>query len=198
MKALFNQSVSKIDTESPAVISSRLTENSNTIESGISQHFSLAIQAISFTIGLFVISFLKSIQLTFVALASVPIVIIAFAIALPLMYTISHESNAIRAQASSLAYESFQSIRIVTAFGAGGKLGDKHRKILDKARLVDHRLGPVMSGIMAPMFFTIYAIFALTFWRGIKLYSQGKIDNIGSIIVYVPKTLHIGNILLTI
>jgi ATP-binding cassette subfamily B (MDR/TAP) protein 1 len=182
MRALFNQSVSKIDTESPGVIASRLTENSNTIESGISQHFSLAIQAISFTVGLFVVSFLKSVQLTFVALAAVPIVVIAFAICLPLMYKVSHESNSIRAQASSLAYETFQSIRIVTAFGASGKLGDKHWKILDRARIVDHRLGPVMSSLMASMFFTIYAIFALTFWRGIRLYSENKVESIGTII----------------
>lgn len=98
------------------------------------------------------------------------------------MYKTSHESNAIRYQASSLAYECFQSIRIVTAFGARGRLGEKHRRILDRARLVDHRLGPVMSSVMAPMFFTIYAVFALTFWRGIRLYREGKVEGVGSII----------------
>ncbi|KAF2669087.1 multidrug resistance protein 2 [Microthyrium microscopicum] len=180
--ALFNQPVSVIDKESPGAIATRLTTNSNTIESGISQHLALAIQAIAFTIGLFVVSFIKSVPLTLVATASVPVVVIAFAIALPLMYKISHESAAIREQASTMAFEVFSSIRLVTAFGAEKRLGKVHHQILDRARLVDHKLGPVMGSLMAPMFFTVYAIFALTLWYGIKRYSEGKIAGVGTII----------------
>src|SRR3978361_2162239 len=69
IRALFQQSVTTIDEMSPGAVASRLTTNSNIIESGISQQFFLAVQAISFTIGLFVFAFIKNALLTAVALS---------------------------------------------------------------------------------------------------------------------------------
>jgi hypothetical protein len=98
------------------------------------------------------------------------------------MYKISHESTAVRTRASSLAFEIFSSIRIITAFGAEKRLGKMHYQILDQARKIDHKLGPVMGSLMAPMFFTIYAIFALTFWYGLHRYKEGKGEGVATII----------------
>ena len=78
LKALFQQPVSQIDSTSPGKIASRLTTNSNTIQMGISQQFSMGIQAVSFTVGLYVVSFIRSALLTLVASATLTIILISY------------------------------------------------------------------------------------------------------------------------
>jgi ATP-binding cassette, subfamily B (MDR/TAP), member 1 len=183
MKALFRQSVSSIDEISAGAVASRLTANSTTIESGISQQFSLGIQAISFTIGLYVVALIKNAILTLVATVSIPIVLIAYMLAIPFMYKFLQEGEVARDQASSLAFEIFQSVRIVTAFGAERRLQTRHAQIIDRAQNIDRKQAPIVGMMMAPMMLAVYGIFAFTFWYGIKQYAAGRIEGVGTIVM---------------
>ena len=189
LRALFRQPVSEIDSTSPGAIASRLTTNSNTIESGISQQFSLAVQAITFTLGLYVVSFIKSALLTLVASASIPIALVTYAIALPFMNKYYYAAEAIKDEASSLAYEVFESIRIVVAFGAEERLGSKHGDILRRARKYDRKNAPFTGILLAPVFLAVYATFALAVWFGIRQYTRRHIDGIGTITVVLFSVL---------
>jgi ATP-binding cassette, subfamily B (MDR/TAP), member 1 len=182
MKAIFQQSVTTIDGMSPGAVANRLTTNSNIIESGISQQYFLAVQAISFTIGLFVVAFIKDAILTLVSTVAIPIVLIAYMIAVPYLNKYWYQAEAEKDRASALAYEMFQSVRIVFAFGAENRLSSQHSKILEKARKIDRKQAPVLGTLFAPMFIAIYGIFALTFWYGVRQTNRGKIHSIGTII----------------
>jgi ABC-type multidrug transport system fused ATPase/permease subunit len=184
LKALFLQPVSAMDSSSTSagVIASRLTTNSNIIESGISQQFSLAIQAITFTIGLYIVSFIKSGKLTLIASVPLPFVLLAYGVALPFINKYYYQGEAIKEQASSLAFEIFESIRIVVAFSAEERLTAKHHSILSEAGQFDRKSAPLYGFLMSPMFIAVYATFSLTFWFGIKQYVKGKIDGIATII----------------
>jgi ATP-binding cassette subfamily B (MDR/TAP) protein 1 len=183
MKALFRQSVSSIDAISAGAIASRLTANSITIESGISQQFSLGIQAISFTIGLYVVALVKNAVLTLVATVSIPIVLVAYIVALPFMYKFLQQGDAIRDQASSLVFEVFQSIRIVKAFGAENRLSRRHAEIISRSEKIDRKQAPIVGMLMAPMMLAVYGIFAFTLWYGIKQYAAGRVEGIGTIVM---------------
>lgn len=183
LKALFKQPVNVIDATSPGAIASRLTSNSNTIEVGISQQFSLAIQAISFTLGLYIVAFIKSALLTLVASATIPIVLITYAFALPFINKNYYTAEYIKAQADALAFEVFESVRIVVAFGARKRLGTAHEEILKKARVYDYNNGPLYGLLLAPMFLAVYGTFSLAFWFGIRQYTRGHIPGVGTIIV---------------
>lgn len=183
LRATFAQPVAKIDTISPGKVSTRITTSSNTIQLAISQQFALLFQSFAFIIGLFVVSFVKSWLLTFVGSVSLPFIAILYVIVVPpfmknLKVTESHNDDA-----SSLAYEIFSSIRIVTAFGAVGKLSKQHQEHLDKARKNDRKAAPFMGLMMAPSFLGMYGTFAITFWFGIRQYSRGEIDDVGEIVV---------------
>jgi ABC-type multidrug transport system fused ATPase/permease subunit len=182
MKAIFKQSVTSIDEISPGAVATRLTTNSNIIESGISQQYFLAIQATSFTVGLFIVAFVKDALLTLVATVAIPIVLVAYAVAVPFLNKYWYQAEAEKDLATSLAYEIFQSIRIVVAFGAEQRLSSEHGKMMERARKIDRKQAPIMGAIFAPMFLAIYGIFALTFWYGVRQYTKGKIHNVGTII----------------
>jgi ATP-binding cassette, subfamily B (MDR/TAP), member 1 len=182
IKAIFQQPVTAIDEISPGAVATRLTTNSNIIESGISQQYFLAIQATSFTLGLFIVAFVKDAILTLVSTVAIPIVLVAYAVAVPFLNKYWYQAEAEKDLASSLAYEIFQSIRVVVAFGAEKRLSGEHAKMLERARKIDRKQAPIMGAMFAPMFLAIYGIFALTFWYGVRQFSKGKIHNVGTII----------------
>jgi ATP-binding cassette subfamily B (MDR/TAP) protein 1 len=124
-----------------------------------------------------------------VSLVAIPIVLVAYTIAVPFLNKYWYLAEAEKDKASSLCYEIFQSIRIVVAFGAEKRLATEHSKIMERARKIDRKQAPVMGAMFAPMFLAIYGIFALTFWFGVHQYYKGKIHNVGTIIVVLFSVL---------
>lgn len=142
----------------------------------------------AFTVGLYVVAFIKSALLTLVASAAIPVVIIVWGVAMPIGNKQFFASEAIKERASSLAFEMFDSVRIVVAFGAAERLGLKHEKMLSQAKVLDKKQAPLMGLMMGSMFFSVYATFSLAIWFGIKKYMSGKIDGISTIIGKLGKT----------
>lgn len=183
LRATFAQPVSIIDTISPGKISTRITTNSNTIQLAISQHFTLLFQSLAFTIGLYVVSFIKSWLLTLVASASLPFILIVFGAIIPPFIKLHKVTENYHEEASALAFEIFSSIRIVIAFGAEAKLARQHEEMLDKAANNERKGAPLMGSMMAPHMVAMYGTFGLTFWFGIRQFSRGEIADLGSIVM---------------
>lgn len=183
LKAALAQPVSNIDTISPGKVSTRITTSSNTIQVAISQNFALLFQSLSFTIGLYIVAFVKSWLLTFVASACLPFILIVYGCLISPFMKIHKVTENLHEEASALAYEMFSSIRMIAAFGAEGKLADQHADLLEKAANNEKRAAPLMGLMMSPSFFAMYATFGLTFWFGIRQYTRGHIDDIGVIVV---------------
>ncbi|KAF2472924.1 P-loop containing nucleoside triphosphate hydrolase protein [Lindgomyces ingoldianus] len=183
LRALFHQPVSVIDTISPGKVSTRITTSSNTIQLAISQHFAMAIQALAFTLGLYIVAFVKNWLLTFVASISLPFILIVYGSLVPPFITIHKITENYHEEASALAFEMFSSIRIIVAFGAEAKLARQHAALLDKAAKNGRRTAPLMGLMMSPSMMAMYGTFGLTFWFGIRQYTRGHIHDIGVIIV---------------
>lgn len=183
IRALFAQPISMVDKVSPGKVASRITTSANTIQLGISQQFSMLIQAIAFVVGVYVIAFIKSALLTLVASACIPFVVLAYGIVIPFFIKIHKKTEDMLEQASSLSFEVFASIRIVIAFGAEGRLHNRYGSVLDRAAKNEWKNGPCMAMMMASGLFSNYATMALAFWFGIRQYTHHHIDSIGSITV---------------
>ncbi|KAE9965181.1 hypothetical protein EG327_000633, partial [Venturia inaequalis] len=161
IKALFNQPVTVVDTVSPGVISTRITANSNLIQLGISQQLTMFIQALSLTIGLYVVSFIKSWRLTLVASASLPFILIVYGTIIPFFFKNHAATMRHFEKASSLAFELMSSIRIVVAFGAERRLTSRYDQFVEDARKAEMKNAPLMGLLMSPVFFSTYGTFAL-------------------------------------
>lgn len=183
LKALFAQPISHVDKVSPGKVSSRITTSASTIQIGISQQLSLFVQAITFTIGAYVVAFIKSALLTVVASACIPFILLSYSVSLPFYMKIHKKTENLLEEASSLAFEIFSSIRIIIAFGAEERLCGRYASILDDAASNERKCGPILGCMVAPMFFSNYASMALVFWFGIRQFVHHHIDSIGSITV---------------
>jgi ABC-type multidrug transport system fused ATPase/permease subunit len=115
---LFRQPVSEIDSTSPGKIASRLTTNTNIIQMGISQQFAMAIQAISFTVGLYVVSFIRSALLTLVASATLPVILISYGgIYILRLNCVGRTSNLDLRSRCTLCFQEFQICRKIQRAG---------------------------------------------------------------------------------
>ncbi|KAK7184542.1 ABC transporter transmembrane region [Paraphaeosphaeria sporulosa] len=183
LRATFAQPVSVIDTISPGKVSTRITTSSNTIQLGISQQLALLFQSLAFTIGLYVVAFVKGPLLTLIASISLPFIFITYGIIVPPLMKEAKATEAILEKASAVAYEIFSSIRIVAAFGAQAKLAKQHEVLLDNAKKQGRKVAPWMGLVMAPSMMAMYGTFGLTFWFGVRQYEHGHTSNIGDIVV---------------
>lgn len=183
LRALFAQPVSIIDTISPGKVSTRITTSSNTIQLAISQHFAMLFQSVSFVIALYVVAFIKAWLLTLVASASLPFIVICYGLIIGPFFKVHKVTEKIHTDASSIAFEIFSSIRVVTAFGAEDKLSKQHEQLLDKAAKNENAAAPLMGLLVAPSMVSMYGTFAIAFWFGIKQYTTGKVGSVGDIAV---------------
>ncbi|KAI8941739.1 ABC-type transporter tr06 [Plenodomus lindquistii] len=183
LRALFAQPVSVIDTISPGKVATRITTSSNTIQLAISQHFAMLFQSLAFTIGLYVVAFIKGWLLTLVASTSLPFILIVYGLIIGPFIRRHKITEKLHEDASAMAFEIFSSIRIVAAFGAEGKLAGQHASLLDEAAKNERKATPLMGLLMAPSMMSMFGTFAITFWFGINQYSEGKIADISGIVV---------------
>ncbi|EUC27241.1 hypothetical protein COCCADRAFT_41971 [Bipolaris zeicola 26-R-13] len=189
LRALFAQPVSVIDTISPGKVSTRVTTSSNIVQTAISQHLAMLFQSLAFTIGAYVVAFVKSPLLTLVASSSVTFVLVISGAILPPFIRIHKVTEKYHEDASAIAFEIFSSVRIIAAFGAETRMATRHEEMIDKAAKNERKAAPLMGLIMSPMMVGQYGTFALTFWFGIKRYSEGQEDTIGTITVVLFSVL---------
>lgn len=86
-------------------------------------------------------------------------------------------------KATSIASEVFSSIRMVVACGAEKRVAESYSKWIDEARRRGFKLSPLLGIQIAPLFFAVYGDFAITFWYGVKLFREGHLNDVSSVIM---------------
>ena len=181
--------------EAPASsVSGQITTNGNLINNGISEKLGLVVQALSMFVTAFVVAFVVQWKLALICLAIVPLntVVTLGGIYIDALY--EHRMFNIYSESSTLAQESFSTIRNAHAFWAFEKLTRRFDHILERARQIGKKKSPVYAVLFPIEFFSVIAGYALAFWQGIRMYSSGEIQNAGTVVTYVA----FGHSLLTI
>jgi hypothetical protein len=79
----------------------------------------------------------------------------------------------------------FTSIRTVFSLSAEDSVAKKYARLVDDAKKEGLRMSRVTGIHLGLLFFAMYVSFALAFWFGLKLYREGHIANINTVITYV-------------
>jgi ATP-binding cassette, subfamily B (MDR/TAP), member 1 len=164
LRALFLQSIGALDKLPSGQAANVITASANTLQIGISEKLSLCIQFIALLIGAYVIAFKYSWQLTLAASSIVLFVLIVFSAIIPVSIKFQKSMDHANEKASSIASEVFSSIRMVVACGAEKRVAATYSKWIEEARRRGLKLAPTLGLQFSPIFFSIYADFALTFW----------------------------------
>lgn len=183
MKSLFHQPVRKLDLVSSGTVASTITSSSNTIQLSISDRLHLLFQALALVIAAFAIAFRYSWALTLATSSGILFVIIVYSITTPLALKAQQRVDQADAKHATVAAEVIGSIRTVFSLGAESRLTQKHSKWVDESHKEGMKLAPMTGIQFMPIFFAIYACYSLAFWFGLKLYREGHIGSVGTVIM---------------
>lgn len=133
-------------------------------------------------VGAYVIAFVYSWALTLVSSSAILFILLAYGGIVPIFIKAQQSVDHAYEKATSIAGEVFGSIRTVTALGAEDEMTARYTGWIGEARKRGLKMSRLAGAQMAPVFFAIYCDFALTFWFGVKLYREGHIASVGTVI----------------
>ncbi|KMU78211.1 leptomycin B resistance protein pmd1 [Coccidioides immitis RMSCC 3703] len=142
IKAILRQDMAYFDTYTPGSVATRISNNANLIQNGLSEKVGTAVQGFAMLIAAFVVAFTRSWRLTLPVATSIPTAVTLVGITVVLDTKIEAKVLDIYSKAGGLVEETLSSIRVVVAFGAGGKLRKKYDEHLDSAKKFGGEKGP--------------------------------------------------------
>ena len=83
---------------------------------------------------------------------------------------------------TSIAAAIFGSIRTVVSLGAEGNLAAKYTLWIEEARQRGRTMSLFLGAQLGLMFFAMYSSYSLAFWFGLKLFRDGHIGSINTVI----------------
>lgn len=169
---------------SVGTVTHAITALSNTIQQSVSDRLAILFQSLALLIAAYAIAFRYSWALTLVVSAAIVFVILGFSLTMPFLVKAQQSVDKADEKHAALAAEVFGSIRTVFALGAEQPLFKKYTRWVDEARKRGLRMSLVSGIHLAMLFFAMYVSFALAFWFGLKLYREGHIANINTVITY--------------
>lgn len=188
LTALLELPVSAVDQLQTGSATDALTNISNTIQLAISDKLGTMVQGFALIIAAYIVAFVYSWRLTLVS--SSVLVFIALIVGPTISLLVKHYTQALEktAQASGVAGEVLQGIRTIKSLGAEDDARRRHGKFVDQANYHGSRMSIWMAMQLWPTFFASYANMALSFWAGLRFYSDGLIPGIGHLVMYVIAT----------
>ncbi|PYH97178.1 putative ABC multidrug transporter [Aspergillus ellipticus CBS 707.79] len=194
-EALFAQPISELDKMPVGTITNAITGLSNTIQQSVSDRLAVLFQALALLISAYAIAFSYSWALTLVTSAALLFIVLGYSITVPFLVKAQQSMDQADGQHASVAAEVFGSIRTVFALGAEAPLSRKYIQWTQEAQRRGLRISTVVGVHLALLFFALYCSFALAFWYGLKLYRDGHLANINTVITVFFSVLIVVGIL---
>ncbi|OJJ35892.1 hypothetical protein ASPWEDRAFT_134397 [Aspergillus wentii DTO 134E9] len=182
MQSLFSQPISKLDEVSVGTVTNTITSLSNTIQQSVSDKLAILFQSVALLITAFIIAFKYSWALTLATSASLLFIVLGFCVTVPAIIKIQQRVDKADEKHSSIAAEVFASVRTVFSLGAQESLSKKYGEWVQEARKRGQGMSIIMGIHLALLFFAMYSSYSLAFWFGLKLYREGHIENINTVI----------------
>ncbi|CAI7648531.1 unnamed protein product [Penicillium glandicola] len=194
-QALFSLPMSKLDEMSVGTVTHAITALSNTIQQSVSDRLAILFQSLALLIAAYAIAFRYSWALTLVVSSAIVFVILGFSLTMPFLVKAQQSVDQADEKHAALAAEVFGSIRTVFALGAEQPLFKKYAHWVQEARKRGLGMSTVSGLHLGMLFFAMYVSFSLAFWFGLKLYREGHIANINTVITVFFSVLLVVTIL---
>ncbi|UPX10315.1 uncharacterized protein EKO05_0000981 [Ascochyta rabiei] len=78
---------------------------------------------------------------------------------------------------------------MIAACGAEEKVAQSYGNLINEMRALSQKLSPILALQYAPVFFTIYATFALCFWFAVELYLKLQFSNVETLVVVLMSVM---------
>ncbi|KAF7906504.1 hypothetical protein EAF00_000783 [Botryotinia globosa] len=183
LKALFSLPVGVLDTLPSGQASNTITTTANTLQVGISEKLGTILQYLAMLITAIAIAFTYSWALTLVTSSVLLFVALVYGTVIPIVMKMSKNIEHADEKASGVAGEVLGSIRMIVACGSEDRTAKKYSGWVEESRKRTLKMSPWVGVQFSPLMFAIYATMALCFWFGFRLFSEGHLENVGTILI---------------
>ncbi|WWD08398.1 hypothetical protein V865_006510 [Kwoniella europaea PYCC6329] len=190
LRAVLRQEIAYFDDLGAGEVATRIQTDCHLVQEGTSEKIALIAQFLGSFVAGFALAFARSWRLALACSAIFPVIIIAGGIMMTAMSRFGTGALEHIAKAGSLAEEVIGSIRTVQAFGKQKILGQKFNDHIELSRKAGRKGAYIEAAGLSVMFFSIYSAYALAFFYGGILVTQGRADS--GIVINVFMSVLIG------
>ncbi|KAM0363588.1 hypothetical protein HYE67_007407 [Fusarium culmorum] len=183
LKSLFGQSIHVLDSMPPGYATGTITSTANVLQLGISEKLGIFVEYNSTIVAALIVAFVKNWSLTLVTSSIILYLFLVLGVFLPMILKVNALITKSEGRAGAVASEALASVRMVAACGAESRISKKYAAFVEETRQHGKLLSPLVGGQLGFIFFGLYSGFALCFWYGAKSYSEGRLDNVGDVLV---------------
>ncbi|KAH7123177.1 P-loop containing nucleoside triphosphate hydrolase protein [Dactylonectria macrodidyma] len=189
LQSLFSQTIHTLDSMPSGTATATITTTADTLQMGISEKMGTFIEYSATVICSIVVAFTYSWALALVTASTILFMALAVGIIVPFIMKGYTASTKAEAKAAAVASETFSSIRMVAACGAQEYMASRYCAWMEKAKLTGKSTSPFVALQFGLSWFAMYSAFGLAFWYGIKSYTEGRIDNLGTVLIVIMSFL---------
>ncbi|KAI1420386.1 multidrug resistance protein [Xylaria sp. FL1777] len=183
LRCLFGQTIHVLDSMPPGSAAGTITTTANTLQLGISEKLGTLIEYTATIIAATIIAYIYSWSQALVTSSVLLFIVLVLGIVLPFVLKGTGRLTRAETKSSSIASETFSSIRMVTACGAEDRMAKRFAVWVAAAKRHGQKTAPLLGVQFGLIFFSIFATFGLSFWYGTKSYSEGRIHDVGTVTV---------------
>ncbi|KAI1346307.1 multidrug resistance protein [Xylaria sp. FL0043] len=183
LRCLFGQTIHVLDSMAPGSAAGTITTTANTLQLGISEKLGTLIEYTATIIAATIIAYTYSWSQALVTSSVLLFITLVLSVVLPFVLKSTGRLTRAETKASSVASETFSSIRMVTACGAEDRMAKRFAVWVAAAKRHGQKTSPFIGVQLGLIFFSIFASFGLSFWFGAKSYREGSIHDVGTVTV---------------
>ncbi|KAM0434503.1 hypothetical protein ACHAPT_003599 [Fusarium lateritium] len=191
LQCLFGQSIHVLDSMPPGYATSTITSTANVLQLGISEKLGIFVEYNATIVAALIVAFTKNWSLTLVTSSVVLFLLLVLGVILPFILKVNTRVTRAEGKAAAVASEALASIRMVAACGAETRIAKKYAAFVEETRKHAHVLSPLVGVQSGLVFFGLYASFGLAFWYGVKSLVEGRVGNVGDILVVLLSVMMI-------
>jgi ATP-binding cassette subfamily B (MDR/TAP) protein 1 len=189
-ESLLRQDATFFDTRKAGEVSSRLSSDIQTVQSGTSEKVGVCIASTSFFLTAYIVGFIKDAQLAGILVSLVPAFLILGSIGAVYIQKFSGTMSDSLATASSVASEALTHVSVVQAFGAAPRLEKKFAQGIEAAEKAGIKKAIAAAAQAGALYFIAFSANALAFWLGSRkiadaLSGKGGHTTVGTIYTVV-------------
>ncbi|RYP82146.1 hypothetical protein DL769_001751 [Monosporascus sp. CRB-8-3] len=189
LRSLFGQTVHVLDSMPSGAAAATITATSNTLQLGISEKLGIFAESNATVIAAIIIAFIHSWSLALVTCSVILFILLVLSIILPFIVKGYAKLSKAETKANAVATEAFGAIRMIASYGAEGRTVKTYTEWVQKARQAGQSISPLLATQSGLIFFSLHGIFALAFWYGTKSYSEGRVDNVGTVVIVLMSVM---------
>ncbi|RPB05623.1 putative Leptomycin B resistance protein pmd1 [Choiromyces venosus 120613-1] len=176
LKAILRQNIAFFDKLGAGEITTRITADTNLVQTGISEKVGLTLTALSTFFTAFIIGFIKSWKLTLVLLSTVVAITLIMGGGSTFIIKYSRRSLSAYAEGGTVVEEVISSIRNTTAFNTQDKLARLYDDQLKIAEGWGLKTKSAIAVMLSLMMCVVYLNYGLAFWQGSRFLVSGDIN----------------------